>query len=92
MVSAVSDWGGRGRPAIADPQKGTITMTPEYGDERQDRENALERDMKDRDLDDRELAYLNPEDNEAHAPAGCVRGLPSTATKDKTARTRSRGI
>ena len=84
MVSAVSDWGGRGRPAIADPQKGTITMTPEYGDERQDRENALERDMKDRDLEDRELAYLNPEDNEAHAPGRvCARcGAVITARQD----------
>ena len=80
------DWGGRDRPAVADTQKGTITMTPEYGEEEitgqqserlreqsegvlpQDREDAPEREMEERDREDRELAYLNPEDNEAHAP------------------------
>ena len=40
--------------------------------------------MKDRDLDDRELAYLNPEDNEAHAPGRvCARcGAVITARQD----------
>src|SRR6185437_8496990 len=77
-ASAVSDWGGRDSRAVADPQKGTITMIPEYGDEElirqqsegilpQDREDAPEREMEERDREDRELEYLNPEDNEAHA-------------------------
>jgi hypothetical protein len=33
VVGAVSDWGGRDRPAVADPQKGTTTMMPEYAEE-----------------------------------------------------------
>jgi hypothetical protein len=102
VVSAVSDWGGRDRPAIADLQKGTITMTPEYGDEiltgqqservseqsegilPQDREDSPERVMEERNLEDRELEYLNPEDNEAHAPGRvCARcGAVITARQD----------
>jgi hypothetical protein len=102
VVSAVSDWGGRDRPPIADPQKGTITMTPEYGDEKltgqqservseqsegilpQDREDSPESVMEERDLEDREQAYLNPEDNEAHAPGRvCARcGAVITARQD----------
>jgi len=86
VASAVSDWGGRDSPAFADPQKGTITMIPEYGDEEligrqserlkdqsedilpQDREDAPERELEEHEREDRELEYLNPEDNEAHAP------------------------
>jgi hypothetical protein len=34
----------------------------------QDREDAPEREMEERDREDQELEYLNPEDNEAHAP------------------------
>ena len=86
MASSVSDWSGRDSPVVADPQKGTITMIPEYGDEKltrqqserlreesedilpQDREDAPEREIEERDREDRELEYLNPEDNEAHAP------------------------
>ena len=68
MVSAVSDWGGRDRPAIADPQKGTITMTPEDGDEKltgqqsermsEQSEGILPQDREDspeRDMKDRDL-------------------------------------
>jgi hypothetical protein len=102
VASAVSDWGGRDGPAVADPQKGTITMIPEYGDEEltrqqserleeqsegilpQDREDAPEREMEEHDREDREVEYLNPEDNEAHAPGQvCARcGAVITASQD----------
>jgi hypothetical protein len=53
-------------------------MTPEYG------EDAPEREIKEHDREDRELEYLDPEDNEAHAPGQvCVRcGAVITAGQD----------
>jgi len=50
----------------------------------QDREAAPEREVQERDLEDRELEYLNPEDNEAHAPGQvCARcGAVITARQD----------
>jgi hypothetical protein len=50
----------------------------------QDREAAPEREVQERDLEDRQLEYLNPEDNEAHAPGKvCARcGAVITARQD----------
>jgi hypothetical protein len=50
----------------------------------QEREDAPEREMEGRDREDRELEYLNPEDNEAHAPGQvCGRcGAVITAAQD----------
>jgi hypothetical protein len=94
--------GGRDSRAVTDPQKGTITMIPEYGHEEligqqserlreqsegllpQQREDAPERELDEHDREDRELQYLNPEDNEAHAPGEvCGRcGAVITARQD----------
>jgi hypothetical protein len=102
VPSTVSDWGGRDSRAVTDPQKGTITMIPEYGHEEligqqserlrkqsegllpQAREDAPERELEERDRAERELEYLNPEDNEAHAPGQvCGRcGAVITARQD----------
>ena len=62
-------------------------MIPQYGDEgltMQDSEDAPERIVKERDYEDRELAYHNPEDNEAHAAGKvCARcGNVITAGQD----------
>jgi hypothetical protein len=62
-------------------------MIPQYGDEgltMQDSEDAPDRIVKERDYEDRELAYHNPEDNEAHAPGQvCARcGKVITAGQD----------
>ena len=50
----------------------------------QEREDAPERELDERDREDRELQYLNPEDNEAHAPGQvCGRcGAVITARQD----------
>jgi hypothetical protein len=64
-------------------------MTREYGDE-----NAPETEMKARDREDRELAYLDPEDNEAHAPGQvCERcGAVITASQDVRLRADGRWV
>ena len=50
----------------------------------QQREDAPERELDEHDREDRELQYLNPEDNEAHAPGQvCGRcGAVITARQD----------
>jgi hypothetical protein len=50
----------------------------------QDREDSPEREIGERDREDRELAYLDPEDNEARAPGQvCARcGQVITAGQD----------
>jgi hypothetical protein len=50
----------------------------------QDREDAPEREIAERDREDREATYLHPEDNEAHAPGQlCARcGAVITAGQD----------
>ena len=50
----------------------------------QTREDAPEREMEEHDREDRELEYLNPEDNEAHATGQvCARcGAVITAGQD----------
>lgn len=57
----------------------------------QDREDAPEREIAEHDREERELAYLDPEDNEARAPGQvCARcGAGITASQD--ARRRSDG-
>jgi hypothetical protein len=62
-------------------------MTPKYGDgglTMRDSEDAPERIIRERDYDEQELAYNNPEDNEAHAPGQvCARcGQVITAGQD----------
>ena len=73
-----------------------MTMTPEYGDEelmrqrseavlRRDREGEAEHEIvEEHDREDRELEYLEPEDNEAHAAGKvCQRcGAVITAGQD----------
>jgi hypothetical protein len=73
-----------------------MTMTPEYGEEelkrqrseavlRRDREGLAEHEIvEEHDREDRELAYLEPEDNEAHAAGKvCERcGAVITAGQD----------
>ena len=50
----------------------------------QDREDSPESVVEERKIEDRELEYLNPEDNEAHAPGRvCARcGAVITARQD----------
>jgi hypothetical protein len=70
-----------------------MSVEPEYGKEeeiRLDRElkehprDELEHEVKDRELEEEALLYLNPEDNEAHAPGKvCPRcGTVITAVQD----------
>jgi hypothetical protein len=61
----------------------------------QDREDAPEREIAEHDREDRELAYLDPEDQEAHAPAGqiCARcGQVMTAEQDARLRADGRWV
>jgi hypothetical protein len=60
----------------------------------QDREDAPEREMEEHDREDRELAYLDPEDNEARAPGQvCARcGAVITAGQDVRLRADGRWI
>jgi hypothetical protein len=60
----------------------------------QDREDAPEREIAERDREDQELAYLDPEDNEAHAPGQvCVRcGAVITADQDVRLRADGRWV
>ena len=60
----------------------------------QDREDAPEREITERDREDRELAYLDPEDNEAHAPGQvCGRcGAVITAAQDVRLRADGRWV
>jgi len=101
--------GCRDSRAVADPQKGTITMIPEYGDEEligqqserlreqsegllpQEREDAPERETEERDREDRELEYLNPEDNEAHAPGQVCGRCGAVITAGQDVRRRADG-
>jgi len=83
-----------------------MTMMPEYGEEErlrqqseagvlpQDREDAPEREIMEHDREDRELEYLDPEDNEAHAPGQvCARcGAVITAGQDARLRTDGRWV
>jgi hypothetical protein len=72
VASAVSDWDGRDSPAVADPQKGTKTMIPEYGDEeligrqserlREESEGILPDDRED--APEREMEEREREDRE----------------------------
>jgi hypothetical protein len=62
-------------------------MIPEYGEEgltMQDSEDAPDRVIKEHDREERERIFLNPEDNEAHAPGQvCARcGAVITAGQD----------
>ena len=60
----------------------------------QDREDAPEREMAEHDREDRELAYLDPEDNEARAPGQvCARcGAVITAAQDARLRADGRWV
>lgn len=59
-----------------------------------DREDAPEREIAEHDREDRELSYLDPEDNEAHAPGQvCARcGAVITATQDVRLRADGRWV
>jgi len=86
VVSTVSDWGGEDRPTVADPKKGTIPMIPEYGGE-----DAPEREIKERDREDREVEYLNPDDNEAHAAGQICERCGAVITAGQDVRLRGDG-
>ncbi len=70
-----------------------MTMTPEPGDEEIARQEP-ERAMEEHDREDLELAYPNPEDNEAHAPGQvCERcGAVITAGQDVRLRADDRWV
>jgi len=57
----------------------------------QDREDAPEREVKERDREDRELAYLDPEDNEARAPGQVCARCGAVITADQDVRLRADG-
>jgi hypothetical protein len=57
----------------------------------QDREDAPEREMEERDREDRELEYLNPEDNEAHAPGQVCARCGAVITADQDVRLQADG-
>ena len=77
-----------------------MTMPPEYSEEERmrqqselmqrsegvlpDREDTPEHEIEERDREEREVEYLDPEDNEAHAPGQvCARcGRVITANQD----------
>jgi hypothetical protein len=108
----VSDWDDKECPAIADLQRGTVTMIPEYGEEEltgqqserlreqsegvlpQDRDDSPEREIAEHDREDREVEYLDPEDNEARAPGQvCARcGTVITAGQDVRLRADGRWV
>jgi hypothetical protein len=58
---------------------------------RQDREDAPEREIGERDREDRELAYLDPEDNEARAPGQVCGRCGAVITASQDARLRADG-
>jgi len=60
----------------------------------QDREDVPEREIQERYREDRELTYLDPEDNEAHAPGQvCARcGAVITAGQDVRLRADGRWV
>jgi hypothetical protein len=57
----------------------------------EDREEAPEREIAEHDREDRELAYLNPEDNEAHAPGQVCARCEAVITAGQDARRRADG-
>lgn len=57
----------------------------------QDREDAPEREIGERDREDRELAYLDPEDNEARAPGQVCARCGAVITAGQDARLRGDG-
>ncbi len=57
----------------------------------QDREDAPEREIGEHDREDRELAYLDPEDNEARAPGQVCARCGTVITAGQDARLRADG-
>lgn len=57
----------------------------------QDREDAPEREIEEHDREDRELAYLDPEDNEARAPGQVCERCGAVITESQDARLRPDG-
>ncbi len=57
----------------------------------QDREDAPEREIEEHDREDRELAYLDPEDNEARAPGRVCARCGAVMTAGQDARLREDG-
>ena len=60
-----------------------------YGEE--DREDAPEREIDERAREERELAYLEPEDNEAYAPGKVCERCGAVITAGEDARLRADG-
>jgi hypothetical protein len=57
----------------------------------QDREDAPEREVAEQQREESELAYLDPEDNEAHAPGQICGRCGAVITADQDARLRADG-
>jgi hypothetical protein len=57
----------------------------------QDREDAPEREIEEHEREDRELAYLDPEDNEARAPGQVCARCGEVITAGQDARLRADG-
>jgi hypothetical protein len=57
----------------------------------QDREDAPEREIMEHDREDREVEYLDPEDNEAHAPGQVCGRCGAVITAGQDARLRADG-
>lgn len=57
----------------------------------QDREDAPEREVEERRLEDRTLEYINPEDNEAHAAGQVCGRCGAVITARQDARLRADG-
>jgi hypothetical protein len=56
-----------------------------------DREDAPEREIEEHDREDQELEYLDPEDNEAHAPGQVCARCGAVITAGQDARLRADG-
>ena len=57
----------------------------------EDREEAPEREIMEHDREDQELEYLDPEDNEAHAPGQVCERCGAVITAGQDARLRADG-
>ena len=72
-------------------QSERLSQQSEAGVLPQDREDAPEREIMEHDREDRELEYLDPEDNEARAPGQVCGRCGAVITAGQDARLRADG-
>jgi hypothetical protein len=84
-------------PAFTDTEGALMTIPPEYSEEELLREqygdvppagrkDAAEREIQERDREEQEVEYLDPEDNEAHAPGQVCARCKTVITASQDAR------